>query len=145
MRTLGWRPCPTTLATTLAPATSGAPTTRSAPLPIATIWSSLTSWPTSAASRSTLIVSPAATRYCLPPVLMTAYIVIPSLGCACHAAAEDSPRPAPLPLALAGGRKACNYTTEARGRASSPALSARRGRRDAHAAVPIGPPFYNRP
>ena len=32
------------------------------------------SWPTSAAICSTLILSPEATRYCLPPVFMTAYI-----------------------------------------------------------------------
>src|SRR5436305_1597922 len=34
----------------------------------------VTSAPTSASSSSTLIVSPAATLYCLPPVLMTAYM-----------------------------------------------------------------------
>ena len=34
MRTLGWRPCETTLASTVAPATSGAPIDSSAPLPI---------------------------------------------------------------------------------------------------------------
>ena len=44
------------------------------PLPTASTWSSMISWPTSAAICSTLIFSPEATRYCLPPVFMTAYM-----------------------------------------------------------------------
>src|SRR5688500_2592139 len=44
-------------------------------------------WPTSAPSRSTLITSPCATRYCLPPVLMTAY-----MACAEHVHAGSGHR-----------------------------------------------------
>src|SRR3990167_4411570 len=77
MRTLSWRPCETTVAFTLAPATKGVPTLSSAPMPTARTWSITISWPTSAAICSTLIFSPAATLYCLPPVFMTAYMLRP--------------------------------------------------------------------
>src|SRR5258705_5769961 len=66
-------PCETTSASTRAPETTGAPSLTSAPSPTrSTSSSSFT--PTSCASFSTLSRSPSLTRYCLPPVLTTAYI-----------------------------------------------------------------------
>src|SRR3990172_1129989 len=65
-------------ALTAAPETRGAPTLSASPSPSASTWSSTSSVPTSAGSFSTLIFSPALTRYCLPPVLMTAYMNIRS-------------------------------------------------------------------
>src|SRR5580765_4454279 len=74
MRILSRRPCATTLAATAAPLTVGAPTLTPSPEPSRSTWSKLTAAPTSASSFSTRRVSPCATRYCLPPVMMTAYI-----------------------------------------------------------------------
>src|SRR5512143_1652345 len=84
MRTFGCRPCATTVALTVAPLTSGAPTFRSAPVPTANTWSNTTSCPTSAVICSTLTLSPTATLYCLPPVRMTAYIQCLTLEPAPH-------------------------------------------------------------
>src|SRR4051812_29860688 len=73
LRCLPWE---TTSACTLAPLTSGAPSFTSAPSP--TSKTSRSSFaPTSCVSFSTLRRSPSLTRYCLPPVLTTAYIGAP--------------------------------------------------------------------
>src|SRR6266436_5563279 len=70
LRCLPWE---TTSASTRAPDTVGAPSFTSAPSP--TRRTSRSSFdPTSCASFSTLRRSPSLTRYCLPPVLTTAYI-----------------------------------------------------------------------
>src|ERR1700737_1283354 len=66
-------PCETTSACTCAPLTSGAPTFTPAPSPTRST-SSATLAPTGCSSFSTLRRSPSFTRYCLPPVLITAYI-----------------------------------------------------------------------
>src|SRR5262245_39744163 len=73
--TLGARPWSTTSATTLAPAIVGLPTLASVvPASIKTSVNS-TLEPASPATFSMVSTSSAATRYCLPPVFMTAYIV----------------------------------------------------------------------
>jgi len=54
---------------------TGAPMVVSAPLPSIRTWSSSTVAPASPASFSTLMTSSLATRYCFPPVWMTAYMV----------------------------------------------------------------------
>src|SRR5678816_4050795 len=72
--TLSPRPCASTVALTLAPETSGAPILTLSPSPTRTTWSNETAAPTSADRSSTRTFSPEATRYCLPPDLMTAYI-----------------------------------------------------------------------
>jgi hypothetical protein len=56
------------------PASTGVPIFTVSPSPTMSTWSSVISLPTSAGSDSTLSFSPALTRYCLPPVLITAYI-----------------------------------------------------------------------
>src|SRR5713101_1672963 len=66
-------PCETTSACTFAPSRSGAPSFTSAPSPTSNTSRSNFA-PTSCASFSTLRRSPSLTRYCLPPVLTTAYI-----------------------------------------------------------------------
>src|SRR6202171_6094868 len=66
-------PCETTSACTRAPDTRGAPSFPSAPSPTSSTSSSSFA-PTSCVSFSTLRRSPSLTRYCLPPVLTTAYI-----------------------------------------------------------------------
>src|SRR6516165_3514332 len=70
--TFGPRPCSTTSAATLAPGT-GLPTTGVSPPTINTSVSE-TIVPGSPSSRATFSLSSGATRYCLPPVLMTANI-----------------------------------------------------------------------
>ena len=72
--------------------TQGVPTFRSAPSPTASTWSITISWPTSAAICSTLIFSPAATLYCLPPVFMTAYMSALSMSSAATRRARASKR-----------------------------------------------------
>src|SRR5256885_5160915 len=72
-QTLGCLPWETTSASTLAPATSGAPTLTPSPSPSSRT-SRATFAPTSPSSFSTLRRSPSWTRYCLPPVRTTAYI-----------------------------------------------------------------------
>src|SRR6185436_7105107 len=79
----------------VAPCTRGAPTFTDSPSPSASTWSSTTSAPTSAVSFSTFTFSPAATRYCLPPVMMTAYMTTPT--------AENPKLYMPLWLAVKGG------------------------------------------
>lgn len=60
-----------------APLISGAPTVICSPSPIISTSSNDTVAPTSAVRVSILRRSPATTLYCLPPVLITAYIVGP--------------------------------------------------------------------
>ena len=74
--TFGARPCSTTSAMTLAPERSGVPSFGLLSPP-ATIRTSVNStWaPASPGSFSMVTTSFGATRYCLPPVLMTAYII----------------------------------------------------------------------
>src|SRR3954464_3469466 len=65
-----------TFATTLAPLRKGAPKETLSPSPAARTFSNVTSLPSSAPSSfSTSSLSPTETRYCLPPVLMTAYAI----------------------------------------------------------------------
>src|SRR5690349_4830614 len=73
--TLSPRPCASTVPFTLAPETSGAPTLTASPAPTSSTSSNETAAPTSAASASTRTLAPDSTRYCLPPDLMTAYIM----------------------------------------------------------------------
>src|ERR1700704_864452 len=80
-------PCDTTSASTRAPETVGAPSFTSGPSPTSSTSSSSLA-PTSWVSFSTLRRSPCFTRYCFPPVLITAYISnLPAF------------RPGPAPLA----------------------------------------------
>src|SRR5215467_12014623 len=72
--TLGPRPCSSTSPATVAPATVGVPSVGVSPPTTSTSPNSTTS-PGLPATFSTLSTSSAATRYCLPPVLMTANIV----------------------------------------------------------------------
>src|SRR5262245_61127340 len=71
---LGARPCSTISAVTLAPATPGVPTLGASPPSMSTSANSTVA-PASPATFSMVRTSLGATRYCLPPVLMTAYIV----------------------------------------------------------------------
>src|SRR5215212_9689613 len=80
MWTLSARPCERTVALTLAPATNGAPTLTESPSPTASTSANWIAAPTSACRSSTLSFSPELTRYCFPPVLMTAYMTIPLCG-----------------------------------------------------------------
>src|SRR6266568_1500829 len=66
-------PWETTSPSTAAPATTGRPTLAS-PSPPTSSTSNVSFPPTSASTFSTLRRSPSVTRYCLPPVLITAYI-----------------------------------------------------------------------
>src|SRR5688572_17074783 len=79
MRIFSPRPCATTVAFTAAPLTNGAPTFTPSPSPSIRTRSKDTVAPTSAASDSTLSCSPDLTRYCLPPVWITAYMAEPVL------------------------------------------------------------------
>src|SRR5216683_2363009 len=64
-----------TLASTSSPSTAGFPTLTSVPSLNSSTRSILIDEPGSAARRSTRIRSPGATRYCLPPLTMTADVV----------------------------------------------------------------------
>src|ERR1700693_2661989 len=72
---LGPRPCSSTSAATEAPVMVGLPSVTLSP-PTSRTSPNCTISPGSPLSRSTLSMSWAATRYCLPPVLMTANIVL---------------------------------------------------------------------
>src|SRR5712692_10894870 len=74
---LGWRACATILPVTLALAASAPVTSFSSSLCTASTSAKVTLAPTLPARRSTLMVSPGATRYCLPPLRMTAYMKPP--------------------------------------------------------------------
>ena len=65
-----------TVAVTRAPVTYGAPIDTSAPSPIRRTWLNSTVAPASASSFSTRTTVPSLTRYCLPPVAMTAYMIV---------------------------------------------------------------------
>src|SRR3569832_875931 len=88
---------------TLAPATRGAPTVTSSPLPTISTWSKVTTSPGSPTSFSTFTTSLAATLYCLPPVLITAkFIHLPAhrpvlLLALCGGGTGHSARPACRP------------------------------------------------
>src|SRR5581483_10783341 len=73
-RTFLARIWPTISPVTLALASSGAPILTSSP-PTKSTSGNTTCSPTSPASFSTLTRSPSATRYCLPPVRITAYFI----------------------------------------------------------------------
>src|SRR5690606_18937741 len=73
--TLGPRVCSTSSATTFAPETSGAPTLGSPEPPTISTSVNSTLAPASPATFSMVMTSSWATRYCLPPVLMTAYMI----------------------------------------------------------------------
>src|SRR5262245_23053213 len=74
MRSFSPRPSPMTSAVTLAPLTTGVPTRTCAPSATSSTSSKVTAAPASAPSFSTRMVSPSCTRYCLPPVAITAYM-----------------------------------------------------------------------
>src|SRR4029453_4650119 len=67
--------CSTTSAVTLAPEISGLPCVRSFPSAYIKTSPNVAVFPASTSRRSTSIVSPSATRYCLPPVLIIAYAI----------------------------------------------------------------------
>ena len=73
--TLASRVCSTTSPATLAPATVGVPTITLSPPTMSTSANSMRS-PGAPLILSIVITSFSATRYCLPPVLMTANIVL---------------------------------------------------------------------
>src|SRR5713226_5125971 len=74
---LGQRACATIFPVTLALAASAPVTSFSSSLCTASTSAKVTLAPTLPARRSTLMVSPGATRYCLPPLRMTAYMKPP--------------------------------------------------------------------
>src|SRR5207249_10207462 len=67
-------PCPITVAVTRAPSTTGEPTLAACPPATSRTRSRVPEVPGSACSRSTFSVRPSSTRYCLPPVSITAYM-----------------------------------------------------------------------
>src|SRR5947199_9039950 len=71
-----------TLASTSRPSIAGLPTLISSPSLNSSTRPSFTDDPGSAASRSTRMRSPGATRYCLPPLTMTADSELSGLGAA---------------------------------------------------------------
>ena len=72
---LGALPCSSTSAVTWAPSTRGEPIFGSPPSsPTMSTWSKAMVSPTSPSRRSTLTTWPEATRYCFPPVRITAYM-----------------------------------------------------------------------
>src|SRR5210317_525627 len=75
---LSRRPWSTTVAVTFPPSRYGAPIFTSSPSPTISTWSSSTVAPFSASIFSTFNTSPVVARYCLPPVLNTAYIRFPA-------------------------------------------------------------------
>src|SRR5215207_7722601 len=70
------RVCSTTSPATVTPSTRGAPTWVEPSFVTMRTWSNVTAAPGSPASVATVMTSLAATRYCLPPVLITANILI---------------------------------------------------------------------
>src|SRR3989442_3791603 len=78
----GPRRCAITFASTSSPSTAGLPTLISSPWLNKSTRPSLTEEPGSAASRSTRMRSPGATRYCLPPLTMQADSELSGLGTA---------------------------------------------------------------
>src|ERR1700681_4066110 len=68
----GPRLCWRTLTSTSSPSTAGEPTLISSPFTNSRTRSSFSDEPASALRRSTRILSPGATRYCLPPLTTTA-------------------------------------------------------------------------
>src|SRR5215471_7667524 len=69
------RPCSTISASTVTPATVGRPTSTLPPSSAKRSGPKVTLVPAGPASFSTRRVSPSLTRYCFPPVAMTAYMV----------------------------------------------------------------------
>src|SRR5712691_1300141 len=82
LSTRGPRRWAITLASTSTPSTAGLPTLTSLPSVNSRTRPSFTDDPGSAAMRSTRIWSPGATRYCLPPLTMTADSELSGLGTA---------------------------------------------------------------
>src|SRR5712691_6444212 len=82
LSTRGPRRWAITLASTSTPSTAGLPTLTSLPSVNSRTRPSFTDDPGSAASRSTRMRSPGATRYCLPPLTMTADSELSGLGTA---------------------------------------------------------------
>src|SRR5580692_5848419 len=74
MRTLSPLPWLSTVATTFAVSTYGAPMVTEDPAPTRSTWVNSTLAPWSASSFSIRTTAPSWTRYCLPPVAITAYI-----------------------------------------------------------------------
>ena len=73
MMIFGPRSSRSTVPVTEAPLTSGVPTVTSSPSPTSRTRSNVTDAPVSTASFSMTSSLPASTRYCLPPVVTTAY------------------------------------------------------------------------
>src|SRR5579863_6928303 len=73
----GWRPCETILPVTLALAASAPVRNFFSSVATATTSPNVTLPPTFPGKVSTLTVSPGATRYCFPPLRITAYIAPP--------------------------------------------------------------------
>src|SRR5688572_18825441 len=76
MRTLSLLPCDCTVAVTFAPEMNGEPSFASAPSPKSSTWSNSTDAPASAFNVATRSTVPSCTRYCLPPVAITANMEI---------------------------------------------------------------------
>ena len=90
MMTLSSRSCAITVAVTAAPATVGAPTLTPASLPSASTSVKVTVAPGSASSFSTFSTEFGVTRYCFPPVRITANIARIPIG---SRAVRHPPRP----------------------------------------------------
>src|SRR2546427_5706265 len=82
-----------TLASTSRPSIAGLPTLISLPSLNSKTRPSLTEEPGSAARRSTRIWSPGATRYCLPPLTMTADSELSGLGTAKDCTSDQHTHP----------------------------------------------------
>src|SRR4026207_419751 len=75
MRTLSPLPCPGPAAPTWPPLRNGEPILTFSPCPTSSTWSNSTFAPASAVSFSTRRTEPSLTRYCLPTVDITAYMI----------------------------------------------------------------------
>src|SRR5438445_8211503 len=96
LSTRGPRRWAMTLASTSMPSIAGLPTLTSLPSLNSRTRPSFTDDPGSAAMRSTRIWSPGATRYCLPPLTMTADSELSGLGTARDCTKGTSPGHSPL-------------------------------------------------
>src|ERR1700682_1896362 len=109
----GPRLCWRTLTSTSSPSTAGEPTLISSPFTNSRTRSSFSDEPASALRRSTRILSPGATRYCLPPLTTTADSEESGLGTASDCtkgtvSEDDLPAPQSHGLDDAQRRQRCD-------------------------------------
>src|SRR5712691_8160253 len=119
-------------ASTRTPATAGVPTVTSAPCPTRCTLVNVTVSPTAPVSFSTSIVSPGLTRYCRPPVVITAYIPYPILSFALRNKCTSS-FAVPSPQALCQARRLSSSTKVGGERITC--------RAERQAGPPSGPPI----